>query len=46
MKWELPTPERTYRDAGKLKIPDFKKVEEVKEQKKVGKLNWGGVSNF
>lgn len=42
VKWELPTPERTYRDAGKLKIPDFKKVEEVKEQKKVGKLNWGG----
>lgn len=42
VKWELPTSDRTYRDAGKLKIPDFTKVEEVKVVKKVGKLKWGG----
>lgn len=42
VKWELPGEDRTYRDVGKLKIPEFKQEEEGPHTKDVGKLQWGG----
>ena len=44
MKWELPKEEKKFRDAGKLKIPDFGRKEEGPHLQDVGKLKWGGVS--
>lgn len=42
VKWSLPTEDRTYRDVGKLAIPDFGAAEEGPHLRDVGKLQWGG----
>merc|ERR1711935_1188688 len=42
VKWALPTEDRTYRDVGKLAIPDFGAAEEGPHLRDVGKLQWGG----